>query len=118
MVPDPLEQLLRHLRQLDPLHRGGVKVERCEHYVEELVTKSHEDGGLVGEGFGVKADVGALVINQAGTVPTLEGTVVVRGFGGVPRTDLPLVQAELAAQPGEVRADNSLDGASVQVITS
>ena len=49
-----------------------------------IVLTLNEDGGLIGEGVWIQADVGAVVIDQAGTLPTLEGTVIVRRFGGVP----------------------------------
>ena len=57
MIPDPLQHLLRHLRQLDPVHRRGVEVERRQHDMEELVAQGDEDGGFVGERIGVQADV-------------------------------------------------------------
>ena len=66
VIPDPLEELLRDLRQLDPLDRRGIEVERRQHDVEELVAERHEDGRLVRERVVVQADMGTVVVNQPG----------------------------------------------------
>ena len=100
MVPDPLEQLRCDLRQLDPIDRRRVEVERCKHDVEQLVSERYQDGGFVGEGVGVQADVSAVVIDQAGALAAFQGAVIVGWFGGVPYRDLPLCEAELGAQRG------------------
>jgi hypothetical protein len=86
--------------------------------VEQLVTERHEDHSIVDEGVRVQADVGALVIDEPGAVAAEKATVVVRRCGSVTDRDLPMVQAELGAQAGEVLEDNSLDGGSVQRLTS
>jgi hypothetical protein len=77
VIRDPLEQVRRHLRQLDPFDRADVEVERREHDVKELMAEREEHAGVIRERSRVQTDVGAVVIDQPGALASCPSTIAI-----------------------------------------